>query len=150
MSSDEKARSAKKQRPRGRRRPRAPRPTGSRAVAHRALQALDRYAELSSEDRASRAGVLAGLGRNAEARQLLDESIALEDNYDDPARIAIAYARLGDLEAAFTWLERAVESSTWVALWVGMDTDFDPMRSDPRFAEVMRRTGLDRFWPEGG
>ncbi len=52
------------------------------------------------------------------------------------------YADLGDKDQAFRWLNTAYQERD-VAL-PGLKTDFslDPIRSDPRFAELVRKVGL--------
>ena len=62
--------------------------------------------------------------------------------YSSAFEIATLYAELGDKEQAFRWLdtayqERALEME-------GLKTDFtlDPLRSDPRLAELVRKVGL--------
>jgi len=56
--------------------------------------------------------------------------------------IAELYADLGDKDQAFRWLNTAYqERDSWL---VGLKTNFllDPIRSDPRFAEMVRKVGL--------
>jgi len=56
--------------------------------------------------------------------------------------IATLYADLGDKDQAFRWLNTAYQERDW--LLTGLKTDFllDPVRSDPRFAELVRKVGL--------
>ena len=56
--------------------------------------------------------------------------------------IAELYAELGDKDQAFQWLKTACQERNWRV--VGLRTDFilDPIRSDPRFAELVREVGL--------
>ena len=55
--------------------------------------------------------------------------------------VAQDYARLGDKDNTFIWLERAwTERAGWAFLKV--DPDFDSLRSDPRFADLLRRIGF--------
>lgn len=56
--------------------------------------------------------------------------------------IATLYADLGDKDQAFRWLNTAYEERDW--LLEGLRTNFqlDPLRSDPRFAELVRKVGL--------
>jgi serine/threonine-protein kinase len=53
-----------------------------------------------------------------------------------------AYTRLGDKEQAFAWLTKAVEERNRFALKIKADPIFDSLRSDPRFADLLRRVGL--------
>jgi tetratricopeptide (TPR) repeat protein len=52
------------------------------------------------------------------------------------------YTRLGEKEQAFAWLTKAVEERNRFALKIKVEPIFDSLRSDPRFAELMRRIGL--------
>jgi TolB-like protein/DNA-binding winged helix-turn-helix (wHTH) protein/Tfp pilus assembly protein PilF len=56
--------------------------------------------------------------------------------------IAVIYAALGDHDQAMGWVEQAAQErfNPGVLLRPG----FDPLRSDPRFADLMRRVGLTR------
>jgi serine/threonine protein kinase len=62
--------------------------------------------------------------------------------YSSAYRIAELYADLGHKDAAFRWLNTAYQERD--SLLVGLKTDFvlDPLRSDPRFAELVRKVGL--------
>jgi serine/threonine protein kinase len=62
--------------------------------------------------------------------------------YSSAYTIATLYADSGDKEQAFRWLNTAYQERDVFLL--GLKTDFllDPLRSDPRFAELVRRVGL--------
>jgi TolB-like protein len=62
--------------------------------------------------------------------------------YSSAYDIAKLYADLGDKDQAFRWLNTAYQERD-VGL-VNLKTDFllDPLRSDPRFAELVRKVGL--------
>ncbi len=57
-------------------------------------------------------------------------------------QLAIDYAQLGDTENALHWLGKAYEARSFDILSVKVDPDLDPLRSDPRFQELVRRIGL--------
>jgi hypothetical protein len=61
-----------------------------------------------------------------------------------PLEFAFIYADLGEKEQAFEWLEKAYEerSSALVHLGNGLVCTCDVLRSDPRFADLLRRIGL--------
>jgi hypothetical protein len=61
-----------------------------------------------------------------------------------PLPFAFIYADLGEKEQAFEWLEKAYEehSSVLVHLGDGIACTCDALRSDPRFADLLRRIGL--------
>jgi TolB-like protein len=81
-------------------------------------------------------------GRIAEARRLLDSLERAERrSYVDPYRLAILRVALGDYDEAFRWLDRALEvRSAGVRDLNG--PNWAPIRSDPRFADILRRAGL--------
>jgi tetratricopeptide (TPR) repeat protein len=53
--------------------------------------------------------------------------------------IAIAFARLGEKEQAFAYLNKLVEERSWQIPLFNVDPQLDPLRGDPRFAELLRR-----------
>jgi tetratricopeptide (TPR) repeat protein len=64
--------------------------------------------------------------------------------YVSPYQVAAIYAGLGNKEQMFTWLEKAyAERSDWLVN-ITNDQRFDDYRSDPRFADLVRRVGLQQ------
>jgi TolB-like protein/Tfp pilus assembly protein PilF len=53
-----------------------------------------------------------------------------------------AYAGLNDRERAFVWLERAHEERRQRLTWLNVDPLLEPLRSDPRFTDLVHRIGL--------
>ncbi len=52
--------------------------------------------------------------------------------------VADIYIGLGEIDEAFQWLEKArEEQSVW--LYLRIDPRYDPLRSDPRFQDLLRR-----------
>jgi TolB-like protein/Tfp pilus assembly protein PilF len=62
--------------------------------------------------------------------------------YYSAYKIAQLYADLGNKDQAFKWLNTAYQERDFNL--IGLNTDFllDPLRSDPRFAELVRKVGL--------
>jgi TolB-like protein len=96
-------------------------------------------------------GVVAGeyaralmiLGRRDAALGVLDSMLQLaQRTYYNPYGIAGVYAALGDADRAFQWLDRAYEQRTVWLLDLAVDENFEPLRSDPRYAALLRRMGL--------
>jgi TolB-like protein/DNA-binding winged helix-turn-helix (wHTH) protein len=92
-------------------------------------------------DKQLRLIVLAQSGRLAEARELLP--LVIQDNHrTSPYIVAVAHAVLGENEAAFAWLRKAADGQQANLVSLKIDPDFDGLRNDPRFAELLRRVGL--------
>ena len=83
------------------------------------------------------AGWKGALSKGIEARQGQRKTGYLSAN-----TIAVLCADLGDKDEAFRWLNNAYQERDWSLL--GLKTDFalDSIRSDPRFAELVRKVGL--------
>jgi TolB-like protein/DNA-binding winged helix-turn-helix (wHTH) protein/Flp pilus assembly protein TadD len=81
-------------------------------------------------------------GKRSEAVKLLNDLKKRSSPVSSHAsEIAVIYAALGDKDQAMTWLEQGYEErfNPGVLLRPG----FDPLRSDPRFQELVRRIGLN-------
>ena len=53
-----------------------------------------------------------------------------------------AYLGLGDNEQAFYWLEQAYREQSNILQFLKTHPYFDPIRGDPRFADLVSRSGL--------
>jgi tetratricopeptide (TPR) repeat protein len=62
--------------------------------------------------------------------------------YIDPADIARNYALLGDKDRAFSWLEKAYAEKSGNLPYIKSGPAFDSLRSDPRYASLLKRMGL--------
>ncbi len=58
-------------------------------------------------------------------------------------RIIICSAQLGDKEQAFIYLEKAYKKRELPMVWLRVEPSLDPLRSDPRFEDLLRRVGLN-------
>jgi TolB-like protein/DNA-binding winged helix-turn-helix (wHTH) protein/Flp pilus assembly protein TadD len=92
---------------------------------------------------ANLARAYAASGKTSEAVRLLsDLKNHSNRSYSDASEIAVVYAALGDKDQAMHWLEIGYEErfNPGVLLRPG----FDPLRSDPRFQDLLRHIGFPR------
>ncbi|HEV2125548.1 MAG TPA: tetratricopeptide repeat protein, partial [Chloroflexota bacterium] len=83
-------------------------------------------------------------GRTTEARKLLVQIEASERARRESPNIPMthAYTALGDADAAFRSLERARRERDEDIVWLKVDPALDPLRSDPRFQELLQQVGF--------
>jgi eukaryotic-like serine/threonine-protein kinase len=89
--------------------------------------------------------VYAVAGNRAEAQNVLDQLNEIsKQKYVSAKRVARIHAGLGEKDKAFEWLEKGYEErSTGTGhASIKLDPAFDPLRSDPRFADLLRRMNL--------
>jgi pentatricopeptide repeat protein len=111
-----------------------------------AIPVLEKAASLSNRSPAV-IGVLmrayAHAGRRSDALRLLDELKNRKKTTYVPAGAFVhAYLGLGDNEQAFVWLEEAYKEQSNILQFLKVHPYFDPLRADPRFADLVRRVGL--------
>ncbi len=82
-------------------------------------------------------------GKTAEARKILDNLHNLaKEQYVLPYGFALIYTGLGENEEALEWLETAYQDRNLWMPFVQVEPRFDPLRSDPRFQDLLRRMNL--------
>jgi serine/threonine-protein kinase len=82
-------------------------------------------------------------GGRAEALEVLAELEAeSKRRYVPSFHFAIVYTGLGDKDQAFAWLDRAFEERSPYLIDIKVLSILDPLRSDPRFADLVKRIGL--------
>ena len=62
--------------------------------------------------------------------------------YVQPTQIARLHAHAGDKDHALKWLERAYEERALAMVHLGVDSDWNTLREEPRFQDLMRRLNL--------
>jgi TolB-like protein/tetratricopeptide (TPR) repeat protein len=93
--------------------------------------------------------VYARLGRRQEAGCLLQELDRLSSQGNaSPMALAVLHAGLGDADAAFEWLETTYRLRTDLPWVFTAFAGLDPLRSDPRWADFVWRTGMSGPRPE--
>jgi eukaryotic-like serine/threonine-protein kinase len=84
----------------------------------------------------------AAAGRRLEAQKVLDQLNEISKQEYVPAVYrAPIYAALGEKDKAFEWLEKAYEERSIGDIQAV--PVYDPLRSDPRFADLLRRMNLE-------
>jgi TolB-like protein/Tfp pilus assembly protein PilF len=83
-------------------------------------------------------------GRRQDALRRLAELFQRRKTGYVPAGAFVnAYLGLGENEQAFAWLEQAFKEQSNILQFLKVHPYFDPIRGDPRFADLLRRTGLE-------
>jgi Tfp pilus assembly protein PilF len=86
---------------------------------------------------------LAIAGDKAGAQQMLAKlEQASRTRYVPALYFAAVYTGLGDKDHTFQWLEKAFKEQDDRLVYLGVDPMADPLRSDPRFQQLMKRLGL--------
>jgi hypothetical protein len=73
---------------------------------------------------------------------LVELNKIMKQRYICPYEIATTYLGLGQKEEAFRWLDKAYEVRSMCMMWLKVDPPLYPIRSDPRFADLVRRVGF--------
>jgi serine/threonine protein kinase/Tfp pilus assembly protein PilF len=82
-------------------------------------------------------------GKRAEARRILQELEEKYDRHESPGyQPAAVYVGLGEKDQAFIWLEKDFERRSGRLPNITLRFPFDNLRSDPRYADLVRRMGL--------
>jgi TolB-like protein/DNA-binding winged helix-turn-helix (wHTH) protein/Tfp pilus assembly protein PilF len=112
-------------------------------------EALAEYEELSALSGGSpRSTAFVGyaharLGHRSQAFRVLEQlRAASKQRYVPALSFAIVYVGLGEKEKAFLWLEKAYDERTNSLAYLKVQATWDTLRSDPRFADLVRRIGL--------
>jgi serine/threonine protein kinase/TolB-like protein/Flp pilus assembly protein TadD len=62
--------------------------------------------------------------------------------YVSPYEIAVNYARMGDRDHTFEWLEKAYAERSGRMEYIKVEDFFEPFHSDPRYIDLLKRMGL--------
>jgi DNA-binding winged helix-turn-helix (wHTH) protein/Flp pilus assembly protein TadD len=113
---------------------------GEHELAVRANRRAVELAEGSTLLETNLARSLALAGRRPAARKSLGRLRAAGVS---PYRLATIELALGDTAAALGELERGIATHDHWMVWLKVDPMLDPLRSEPRFAALLRAVGLD-------
>ena len=111
-----------------------------------AIAELRKAVNLPGRDRACLRGLGYGYaiaGQRAEALAVLKELTERYGRHEALGQdIAAVYSGLGDKDQAFVWLEKDFQSRSGLLSQIIPGTPFESLRSDPRFADLLRRMGM--------
>jgi len=83
------------------------------------------------------------MGKRDEAKRILAKlKKKRERSFVSPAALGIVSGVLGEKDEAFAWLEKAYEVRDPTLTYLKVGPKFTPLRSDPRFQDLLRRMGL--------
>jgi len=125
------------------------------AVKRMYPQALAEYDKIADQDKVTAAGnqfvagmlgwVYAASGRRTDALKIAQEFKELSAHaYVDFYWAGVIYAGLGDKDEAFRLLEKSYQEHAATLPYLAVDPFWYGMRSDPRYADLLRRIGLPK------
>ena len=83
--------------------------------------------------------------RGALTEGIKEQLLQRQTSYVSPYVIARLYAALGDKEKAFEWLDTAYREHDFLLKELNTAFELDDLRSDPRYAELVRKVGLPKL-----
>jgi len=108
-----------------------------------AIRAFEKELPLADRDAGalmSLAYAYAAAGRRSEVPKLLEEAKEKTNRMYVPVyRIAAVYVALSDKDQAIEWLEKAYHDDFGWMVWLKVDPVMAPLRSEPRFQDLLRR-----------
>jgi eukaryotic-like serine/threonine-protein kinase len=108
-----------------------------------ALEELDKAGNFTAEPLATMGYVYGRMGHAADARKVLaDLQTQSKSAFIAPSMFARVYIGLGNTEQAFAWLEKGYQQHDFWLTFITREPVYDPLRSDPRFQELVRRIGF--------
>ncbi len=111
-----------------------------------AVDAFRRSVELSAGLPLGLGGLglaLAKSGDAAGARALVERIRAMPPHvYVPPTSLAFPYLGLGEIDAFFEWMDRAIDARDHFITPIKTYPLFDPIRGDPRYAGLLRKMNL--------
>ena len=110
----------------------------AKSEVQEAIRLSGRNAELEAE----LAHIYAAEGKITLARQHLT-ALEKASPHASPYSLAVVHAALGDRDGAFAWLDRGFDARPQEMIYVKVDPRLEPLHSDQRFAELLRRMRLE-------
>jgi hypothetical protein len=87
-------------------------------------------------------------GRKDDANTMLRElehRIQQQEEHVSPYCMARIHVALDDTDAAFVWLDKALDERDSMLQWIHGDYALEDIRPDPRYAAIIERMGLTKY-----
>ena len=107
------------------------------------FQLTPRWKNADAKTKAAWQGAFDESGWHGVQRQMLEEVRRNEKSDLNPIQVAKLAASLGQHDLAITQLQEACDKRQWAVVLMKVSPDWDPLRSDPRFQELLRRVNLN-------
>ncbi len=79
---------------------------------------------------------------NMDAARTIFEKIlqTAKEHYMKPYFVAMCCVAVGEIDLAFEWFEKSIEERNEFMIWFGTDVKLEPIRRDPRYLKLLKRT----------
>jgi class 3 adenylate cyclase len=82
-------------------------------------------------------------GQKREAEKILEEfKQQSQDRYISPIYFTLIHIGLSNINQAFDWMDKSLEEHSWYIPYLKVFPEFDPLRNDPRFEELLKKVRL--------
>jgi serine/threonine protein kinase/tetratricopeptide (TPR) repeat protein len=110
-----------------------------------AIEELKKAGNFTSEPYATIGYVYGRMGRTTDAHKVIaDLQDQLKTGYVAPTNFVTVYIGLSDKDQAFAWLEKGFQQRDFWITFLKGEPIFDPLRSDPRFQDLVRRVNFPK------
>jgi tetratricopeptide (TPR) repeat protein len=118
----------------------------ARGMNREGVPVFEKYSALSRggiDSLALLAYAHARLGERRQALRILEQlKVASKEHFVPSFFFALVYAGLEDKDQAFSWLEKGCEERFTRFAYLKVEALWDPLRSDQRFSDLIRRVGI--------
>ena len=111
--------------------------------------AIAKIRELQERDVLGATGLIYAMaGRKDDAYRILEElerrylDLRSKGEYSSPITLAYVYAALDEKDEAIDWLEKGYQERAFSMQYLKVDPQWDKIRDDPRFRELIKKVGL--------
>ena len=104
-------------------------------------QEINRLGDNNSSQQIYLGAAYALAGKREKALDILKQ-LETSKEYVSPGELPVLLVALGEHEKAFASFEKAYAAHDLQLQYLKVDPSFDPLREDPRFADLLRRVGL--------